>query len=214
MNESWHQLEKYQKEERTLLDVSLKVGQRCACWPDRWFNPFLDQNLSGLWGGGRTRKPDTRDIFLRTLSCPLPSLWLTALSCFPPALMWAAIPHPTRHRGQRHLGTTEGSESFCKLLDRALRQWRRADSTSASWSHWRKWKPLSLSTAGTEFRQLCITCWLITHLSPFFKKKSQINNDWKLKICSWPLNTSKSLQLSPGLLVCNSYVPWILQRFN
>lgn len=122
MNESWHQLEKYQKEERTFLDVSLKVGQRCVCWPDRWFNPFLDQNLSGLWGGGRMWKHDTQDIFLRTLSCPLPSLWLTALFCFPPALIWAAIPHPTQHRGQKHLRTTEESESFCNLLAQALRR--------------------------------------------------------------------------------------------
>lgn len=92
------------------------------CVLTRWtVYPFLDQNLSGLLGGGRTWKHDTRDIFLRTRSCPLPSLWLTALFCFPPALMWAAIPHPTQYKGQKHLRTTEGSESFCKLLAQALR---------------------------------------------------------------------------------------------
>lgn len=142
-----------------------------------------------------------------------PSLWLTALFCFPPALMWAAIPHRTRHRGQRHLGTTEGSESFCKLLARALRRWRRADSTSAFWSHWQSENhcPFLLQEQSSVSSASLAGLPLIWVPS---KKKSQINNDWKLKICSWPLNTSKTLQLSPGLLVCNSYVPWILQRFN
>lgn len=138
-----------------------------------WFNPFLDQNLSRLLGGNRTWKHDTQDIFLRTLSCPLPFLWLTALFCFPPALMWAAIPHSTRHNGQKHLRTTEESESFCKLL------------AQASWSHWQKWKPLSLSTVPSALHHL-----LAHHSFGSLLKKGQIN-DWKLKICSWPLNTNQ-----------------------
>lgn len=84
----------------------------------------------------------------------------------------------------QHLGHTDKSENHCPFL--------LQEQSSVS----------SASLAGLPL------IWVPS------KKKSQINNDWKLKICSWPLNTSKTLQLSPGLLVCNSYVPWIVQRFN
>lgn len=150
----------------------------------------------------------------RCLALSLPCDWLP---CSASRLLWyEQLSHTLPSTGGRNI--LEPQREVNRSVTCWLKHWdgwRGADSTSASWSHWQKWKLLSLSTARTEFRQLCITCWLTTHLSPFFKKKkSQINNDWKLKICSWPLNTSKSLQLSPGLLVCNSYVPWILQRFN
>lgn len=148
----------------------------------------------------------------RCLALSLPCDWLP---CPASRLLWCEqLYHTVPGTGGRDI--LEPQREVNRSVNCWLEHWdgwRGADSTSASWSHWQSENhcPFLLQEQSSVSSASLAGLPLIWVPS---KKKSQINNDWKLKICSWPLNTSKSLQFSPGLLVCNSYVPWIVQRFN
>lgn len=99
------------------------------------------------------------------LALSLPCDWLP---CSAFRLLWCRYHTLPGTRGRNILEPQREVNRSVNCWLKHWDRWRGADSTSASGSRWQKWKPLSLSTARTEFvSSACITCWLTTHLGPF-----------------------------------------------